>query len=530
LFIGYCSLAIGHWLLAIEMIGVIEVREMVIRQHAVVVATVVVLAAGLGAQGAGWVANSDVVRKASAAQPAINYDEARVGAYTLPDLLAASGGAIRQAGEWPRRRAVVLELFRQHVYGRRPGRPDQLRFQVIQQQPDAMAGAATLTRVAVVSGHEGREHRFELILFLPNARTGRVPIFLLLNNRAPTNTDATRAERSTFWPAEDVIQRGYGIAALQNNDLAPDDRTRFREGAIRLFEGDGAANRPADAWGAIAAWGWGASRALDYFQTDSRVDASRVAIVGHSRGGKAALWAGAEDERFAMVISNESGEGGAALSRRNFGETTARLTTSFPHWFGGGYARFAGRAHDLPVDQHMLLGLIAPRALYVASADEDLWSDPRGEFLALAHSSPVYALWGEGPIAGDAMPPLDTPLVAGRRGYHVRTGSHNLTVFDWARFADFADANGWRPTRVRTSETGFPERLLETRLLRSQRAPCFVRLKKMNVPLAPDVTMSTVPSLFRSPMPMCEPTPARLLTSSGTNSAPPGAFGFRTAR
>jgi pimeloyl-ACP methyl ester carboxylesterase len=172
-----------------------------------------------------------------------------------------------------------------------------------------------------------------------------------------------------------------------------------------------------------------------------------VAVIGHSRGGKAALWTGAEDERFAMVVSNESGEGGAALSRRQFGETVERLTSAFPHWFAPAYATYAGREHDLPVDQHMLLSLIAPRLLYVASADEDLWSDPRGEFLSLAASSPVYRLWGDRTIAPEDMPVLNEPLVVDRRGYHIRPGGHNLTPDDWSRFADFADAR-WGNARA----------------------------------------------------------------------------------
>jgi hypothetical protein len=183
---------------------------------------------------------------------------------------------------------------------------------------------------------------------------------------------------------------------------------------------------------------------MDYFRTDARVDASRVAVVGHSRGGKAALWAGAQDERFALVVSNDSGEGGASLARRGFGETTAVLTAAFPHWFAPAYATFAGREAALPVDQHMLLALVAPRALYVASADEDLWADPRGEFLALAAASPAWALWGEPPVREGDMPALDTPLVVGRRGYHVRRGGHDLTPYDWMRFLDLADRLGWR--------------------------------------------------------------------------------------
>ena len=167
-------------------------------------------------------------------------------------------------------------------------------------------------------------------------------VFLLLNNRPASNTDPTRRELSDFWPAEQLVARGYGIAAIQTSELAPDDKDRFREGAIQLFEGSvGAAARPETAWAALAAWAWGASRAMDYFETDARVDAKRVAIVGHSRGGKAALWAGAEDERFALVVSNDSGEGGAALTRRHFGETLARITDAFPHWFAGKYKSFS---------------------------------------------------------------------------------------------------------------------------------------------------------------------------------------------
>jgi hypothetical protein len=401
----------------------------------------VIAGAGLAARQGGWQANPDLVRQLTAKQPGINYDDARVGPVVLPDpLKSANGSSVRTAKAWPGRRAEILDLFREHVYGRSPGKPGKLRFEVLEKETGAMDGAATLERVAIVSTQVGREHRFELTVFLPNRVKGPVPVLLLLNNRPATNTDPTRKEKSGFWPAEQVISRNYGIAALQVAELAPDDKAHFREGAIRLFEGTTEGERPANAWAALAAWAWGASRAMDYFVTDPAIDPRRIAVVGHSRGGKAALWAGAEDERFAMVVSNESGEGGAALSRRNYGETLARITEVFPHWFAKNYAGFAGREAALPIDQHMLLSLIAPRALYVASADEDLWSDPRGEFLALASSSPVFALWGDPPIAGDAMPPLRQPLVSGRRAYHVRGGAHNLTPYDWERFLDFAES------------------------------------------------------------------------------------------
>ena len=388
-----------------------------------------------------------VAAPAAAQQWEANYDEARVPAYTLADPLAADSGTLRSSAGWASRRGEIVELFRRHVYGRSPGAPDRLRFETLQEDPRAMGGRATLRRVAVISGQGGREHRFELTLFLPNGRRP-APVFLLLNNRPATNTDATRAQRSGFWPAEELVARGYGAAALQVGELAPDDTARFREGVIRLFEGDAPGPRPADAWGALGAWAWGASRALDYLVTDDRVDATRVAVVGHSRGGKAALWAGAQDERFAMVVSNESGEGGAALARRVYGETVERITTVFPHWFARAYQGYARREAELPVDQHLLLASIAPRALYVASASEDQWADPRGEWLSLVHASPAYALWGEPWIGAGEMPRPDRPVVFGRRGYHLRTGAHDLTAYDWARFADFADRVWGRPGAV----------------------------------------------------------------------------------
>ena len=387
----------------------------------------------------GWRADPRVVGETAAKRPAFNFEESKVPHYTLPDVLASGGKTVRTPEAWQARRNEILEQFRASVYGRSPQRPEGLNYQVLEENARAMDGAATLKRVAILSAQAAREHRFELTLFLPNARQAPVPVFLLLNNRPGSNTDPTRREQSDFWPAEQVIARGYGIAAIQTNDLAPDDENRFRDGVIRLFEAD-ATGKPTPTWAALAAWAWGAKRVMDYFETDPRVDAKHIAIVGHSRGGKAALWAGAEDERFSLVVSNESGEGGAALTRRQFGETLAQITETFPHWFVTSYASFAGRVEALPVDQHMLIALMAPRAVYVASADEDLWADPRGEFLSLVHASPVFALWGDRPIAADDMPAREQPRIVGRRGYHVRRGGHNLTRYDWQSFMDFSDA------------------------------------------------------------------------------------------
>ena len=398
------------------------------------------LATAAAAQTPGWKADPDLVQTAPGSGTDFNYDESEVPLYSLPDPLSTSDGSVvASPAEWAVQRTQILELFRANVYGRSPGPPDSLRFELLEENAAALDSLATLRRIAIHSRHADREHTFELTLFLPNEMPDQAPVFLLLNNRDPTNTDPSRAERSGFWPAEEVVARGYGIAAIQNDDLAADDPERFREGVITLFEGTDSGSRAEDAWAALAAWGWGASRAMDYFESDPRVDARRVAVLGHSRGGKAALWAGAEDERFGLVISNESGAGGAALSRRRYGETIERITSSFPHWFARSFSDFGDREEMLPIDQHMLMALMAPRGLYVASADEDLWADPRGEYLALVHSSPVFALWGNERMELDGMPPVEQPVVVGRLGYHVRSGSHNLTVYDWMRFLDFAD-------------------------------------------------------------------------------------------
>ncbi|MBP2415309.1 acetylxylan esterase [Microlunatus capsulatus] len=391
----------------------------------------------------GWRADPAVVAEYESTRPGFVFDEREVPPYRLPDpLRSRNGRRVRTPHQWRLRRQELLDDFRTHVYGRRP-RPAERsrpRFELVESDPTALGGAATLKRVLVHTRHGSRSHRFEVILFVPNAVTGPAPVFLLLNNRGPENTDPTRATISPFWPAEQVVAAGYAIAALQVGDLAPDDPATFRDGIIGLYEDTATTRpRPADAWGALSAWAWGASRALDYFATDRDVDADRAVVVGHSRGGKAALWAGAEDERFAMTVSNDSGCGGAALSRRVFGETVARITDDFPHWFCRRFFRYGGAEDRLPVDQHELIALLAPRAVCVGSADEDLWSDPRGEFLSLAHASSVYGLWFHRGVRPSAMPPLDRPLRVPARSYHIRSGVHDLTAQDWGYYTGAAD-------------------------------------------------------------------------------------------
>jgi hypothetical protein len=361
-------------------------------------------------------------------------------AYTLPDpLRAADGRVIASADEWRTlRRPEVLELFRKHVYGRVPVTPHETRFKVVRQDPHALDGAATLKQVEVTITRGDASLPIRVSLFVPNRAPKPAPAFLLICNRGVENIDPTRERKSEFWPVEEAIARGYAMAAFHNADVDPDRHDGFKDGIHGLLDG---ATRAPDAWGTIAAWAWGASRVMDYLVADPDVARDKIAVIGHSRGGKTALWAGAEDERFALVISNDSGCTGAALSRRRFAgkEQVARINTSFPHWFCENYKGYNDREDALPVDQHMLIALIAPRAVAVGSAEEDLWADPRGEFLSAVHAAPVYRLFGRQALGTTTMPGVGEPLHGDGAHYHIREGRHNLTLADWQSYMDFAD-------------------------------------------------------------------------------------------
>ncbi|MEN8201065.1 MAG: heparinase II/III family protein [Bacteroidota bacterium] len=385
----------------------------------------------------------------------------------LPELLVSEDGrAISSASEWEEfRREEVLELFRDHMYGRIPDTEFSISHQVKFMDREALEGRAVQKEVELLFSNGSDSLDISVLVYLPREHTGPVPIFVGLNfygnhtihpdqqigihdswvqnNEEFGITDnqvnaLSRGMRSHRWPVELILSRGYGLATIYYGDIDPDFDDGFKNG-IHGLEGESGAERSENSWGSIAAWAWGLSRAMDYFEEDLEIDAGRVAVIGHSRLGKTSLWAGAQDERFALVISNNSGCGGAALSRRAYGERVSNINTAFPHWFAEKFKAYNDNEAALPVDQHMLMALMAPRPLYVASAEEDNWADQHGEYLSLYYSSPVYELYGLSSLENDRLPEVNQPRWKESLGYHMRTGKHELTSYDWEQFLDFAD-------------------------------------------------------------------------------------------
>ncbi|MCC6392668.1 MAG: acetylxylan esterase [Bryobacterales bacterium] len=394
-------------------------------------------------------------------KPDENHDESKVGAYTLPDpLLLANGKTVRDVSTWKnQRRPEILHLFESNVYGRSAPKPGKLEFEVTSRETKALGGDATRKEVAIWLTPKQKMH---LLLYLPNNTKRPYPVFLGLNFRgnhavaddpgvavstawmrdAPgvENHRATEASRGTEagrFQVKTVLRRGYAVATAYYGDIFPDRKDALAESIIPHFYRPGQTAPDPDQWNAIGAWAWGLSRAMDYLEKDRDIDSKHVAVWGHSRLGKTALWAGAADQRFAMVISNDSGESGAALARRNFGETVEAINTSFPHWFCGNYKKYNKDVPALPVDQHELMALIAPRPLYVASAEDDHEADPRGEFLSAVGAGPVYALFHATGLGTDQMPALHQPIM-NTIGYHIRAGKHDVTEYDWEQFLTFA--------------------------------------------------------------------------------------------
>ncbi|VGO13421.1 Multidomain esterase [Pontiella desulfatans] len=386
----------------------------------------------------------------AAAEPAdTNYDEKKVPPYELPKLLIDKAGQSVGRSEWDsHRRAEILHLFEESVYGKTPKRQLSVRYEVIDSDANAFNGRATRQQIAAFFGE--KQYRIDILLYIPNKTKGPVPAFLGMNfyGNHTIHSDPKIIQRgkkkargsfSKRWQAELIIDHGYALATIHRDQVDPDNyRNGFTDGIHPLFYANGQKKPKPDEWGSIGAWAWSLSRVLDYLETNKQVNASHVAVIGHSRLGKTALWAGAQDPRFAMVISNNSGCGGAALYRRCYGERIHHMFKPLGYWFCTNHRQYQKKEHELPVDQHMLLALIAPRPLYVASATADRWADPKGEFLAAKHASPVYDLFDTSSLSGHEMPKPDQPIHS-TIGYHLRTGKHDMTAYDWRQYIKFAN-------------------------------------------------------------------------------------------
>lgn len=360
------------------------------------------------------------------------YDESAIAPYALPPL---------------RSRQETLTLLADHVYGHLPIATPEMKVCVVEEGP-ALDGDATRKQIRVDLANATGETSFHILLYLPAQMPESVPVFIGLNfkgNHAAQPDPAIitaaswmrepsrRGEESSRWPVAQIVGQGYAVATIYCGDLAPDDPRHSHEGILQLIASP-SETEAATRGNTIAAWAWGLSRALDALITLPEIEPSRIALIGHSRLGKAALWSGACDNRFAIVISNNSGCGGAALSRRRIGERLVHINTMFPHWFAPAFHHYNEREHELPVDQHQLMALVAPRALYVSSAIEDKWADPYGEYLSLVAAAPA---WGDS--LSERLPKVDSPVHRTHLGYHLRTGKHGITEYDWTQYLAFAN-------------------------------------------------------------------------------------------
>ena len=395
-----------------------------------------------------------------------NFDESKCPAVELPPLPDS-------LAEWRTERKKLLALFAEHIYGEIPPAPDKITTRLLAERSDALNNTAIRREIRIYCQmNNGMSHDFDMLLYIPKNVQAPPPVFLGLNfdgnqantidedvaltrgpshypgywwRSAATNNDK-RLIKLDSWNFAEAMQRGYAVATVNYCEIFPDNPYGYEKSIYRLFRSpEELAAFPARScglrkFGAISAWAWGLSRMLDVLEDIPEVDADRAAVLGHSRLGKTALWAGANDERFKMVISNNSGCLGAALSRRDFGERVGHLAYIQRFWFTETLAQYADRESELPVDQHQLLALVAPRCLYVASSSEDGGADPRGEFLSAKAASEVWRLYNHAPVLPEDMPAAGTGTV-GSNGvfYHLKSGVHSITAEDWQHYYNCAD-------------------------------------------------------------------------------------------
>lgn len=389
-----------------------------------------------------------------------NYEEAKMPNYTLPDPLTFNDGSkVHSKKDWDKRRVEIYTSFESEMFGVIPQWQGTVKSTILSVKGDALNGIAKRKEVCLEFANGDQKLKISVLIYLPK-NSKKPPVFLGYNfdgNHTTTTekdilipdswvanktefgitdhhaNEAGRGAAQSRWPIEQIISRGFGVATVYYGDVDPDFNDGFINGIHPLFN----SKRDSTSWGSIAAWSWGLSRIMDYFEKDVEINARQVIVIGHSRLGKASLWAGASDQRFAMVVSNNSGCGGAALSKRIIGETVGSINTAYPHWFCDNFKKYNTKEALLPVDQHELLALIAPRPIYVASAEGDHWADPKGEFLSCVYASPVFELLGAKKFQAMEMPPVNTP-VTGTISYHIRPGKHDITLYDWNCYMDFA--------------------------------------------------------------------------------------------
>lgn len=383
---------------------------------------------------------------------------------SLPDALTFNNGTkVTSVRQWNARREELLKTFRAEMYGTSPGRPKDMRFEVFDHDKNALNGKATRKQVAIHIRENGKEVKFDLLIYIPNHVKHPVPAIIGINfigNQAihadpgiklteawvenskmfpcavdGKATDACRGVNARQWQVDSILEAGFALATMYREEIASDRKEEmFKTGVHTLYPE--LQNRE-DNFGTIAAWAWALSRGMDYLETDQDINTKKVAVFGFSRLGKAALWAGASDTRFALVLSNESGAGGAKLFHRGIGENIRRLNTVFPHWYAKSFRKYMDQDTLLPFDQHFIVDLIAPRPVYIASAKDDKGADPEGEFATAKEADVVYRFLKTEGLPVKEIPALNK-AVMGQIGYHIRTGGHDVTNFDWKQFLNFS--------------------------------------------------------------------------------------------